>query len=51
MGCNGDSCDIQLKNMAQGLTPEARAKLMNWLGVMEPIDYDAPGSTVRETGV
>lgn len=29
----------------------ARRKLERWLAEMEPMDYDAPGSTVRETGV
>ena len=30
---------------------EARVKLQNWLRHIDSMDYDAPGSTVRETGV
>lgn len=52
--CNGDSCDVaessEWQKMTRGLSAEARAKLADWL-CWEPMDYDAPGSTVRETGV
>lgn len=64
--CNGDSCTIvkhqnqesfekeeeeQLRNMVKGLTAPAKIKLLRWLDRFEPIDYDAPGCSVREQGV
>ena len=54
MGDNTDCSDVteiaEREKLMQGLNGEARAKLENWLG-LEPIDYEAPGSTARETGV
>ena len=55
--CDGDSCKItseerrEMEEMLRGLSDEAKAKLLDWMGYMEPMDYDAPGSTVREQGV
>ena len=40
--CNGDFCEIDV---------EFEAALGNKLYPSEPMDYDAPGSTVREQGV
>lgn len=59
MACNGDSCEVNIppkkkseaKDPLQGLKGEARKKLSKFLGGLEPIDYDAPGTTVREQGV
>ena len=52
--CDGDSCQItypdDMRKMLKGLSGQQRSKLRRWLG-MEPMDYDAPGSTVREQGV
>lgn len=37
------------RDLLQGIEGEQRWKLIRW-GI-EPLDYDAPGTTVREMGV
>lgn len=46
-----DDTREELEIAVRSLDPEAQRKLMEWLKRMEPEDYDAPGSTVRESGV
>lgn len=48
MNCNGDSCEIEFEDDVDAW---AKRKVESWLRRMEPIDYDAPGTSVREQGV
>ena len=50
MNCTKDYCEITLPEPNDGAV-EAKRKLDTWLRKMEPMDYDAPGSTTRETEV
>ena len=43
--CGADGCGIDYAAI------EAEEKLKLWLSGIEPMDYDAPGSTTREMGV
>lgn len=47
MSCNEDFCEVDTTEYQR----EADDKLHEWLRHLDPIDYDAPGSTVREQGV
>lgn len=47
MKCNGDYCEIDTTDYKK----VAEQKLNEWLYHLDPYDYDAPGSTVREQGV
>lgn len=41
----------KLRHMVQGLDGEQLEKLKAMFSELEPIDYDAPGTTAREQGV
>lgn len=41
----------QPRRMADGLEDRDFRKLKDWFRRMAPMDYDAPGTTVREMGV
>lgn len=51
MNCKADFCDVSDIVWNEDMESVAKWKLEKWLSGMEPIDYDAPGNTARESGV
>lgn len=51
--CTGDSCDVSytLRRAVESMDEAAKDKLRRWINSMDPMDYDAPGTSARETGV
>lgn len=50
MNCNEDSCEVETE-YTDDIDAWAKRKVERWMLELEPIDYDAPGTTARETGV
>jgi len=54
MVCGPDGCEVDVDAMAQVKAAReageaaARRKLDKWLHDLDPLDYDAPGTTARE---